>query len=297
MKKKLLKLIMSKLKNLIIVFFIICSIANNIYANSIPIHAINEHKVQIKQSNNCYLHENEENKLKKFFYLKKGLFINKWDHYLDVYNIFFEKYKNANSINLLEIGVFQGGSLELWKHYFGNKLKIVGVDIMPKLKILENKKNNIFIEIGDQSDPNFLNYLSKKHGPFDIIIDDGGHQMNEQIQSFQSLLKNVKEGGLYITEDLFSSYSDNPNWIGAGLKKQGTYVEFIKNIIDELNGFFYKNGITENTKLIKSMHFYPSLLIIERSNYPKLNYKNPKSIICGDYGIDHYISQRLQVNK
>ena len=82
--------------------------------------------------------------------------IHKWIHYFDIYERHFSRFRNKEVV-ILEIGVFQGGSLQMWKEYFGDKAKIYGVDIEPQCKTLEEENVKIFI--GSQSDRNFLRNL------------------------------------------------------------------------------------------------------------------------------------------
>ena len=65
------------------------------------------------------------------------------------------------------------------------------------------------IEFGDQADPMFLLDVAAKHGPFDVIVDDGGHKMYHQKNSFNTLWSQLVDGPLYIVEDTHRSY-----WLG-----------------------------------------------------------------------------------
>lgn len=96
------------------------------------------------------------NDLEKFFFFKKHQPISKWVHYFEAYDRFFSKYRGKD-ITVLEIGVYKGGSLQMWKNYFtmnGNMVKIYGIDINPDCKKLERKDVSIFI--GSQEDREFL---------------------------------------------------------------------------------------------------------------------------------------------
>jgi len=93
------------------------------------------------------------NDLEKYFRENDKRLIHKWVHYFDVYDRHFSRFRNKEIV-ILEIGVSQGGSLQMWKNYFGEKAKIFGIDIDPRCKDLE--EDNIKIFIGSQSDRNFL---------------------------------------------------------------------------------------------------------------------------------------------
>ena len=101
---------------------------------------------------------------------KSKKFSIKWSSYFQVYEKIFSKYKNKK-IKFVEIGVANGGSLFMWKKYFGKKAKIIGIDLNPNAKKLE--KNGFKIYIGNQSDKKFWDHFYKKEGKIDIILDDG----------------------------------------------------------------------------------------------------------------------------
>jgi hypothetical protein len=148
----------------------------------------------------------------------------------------YEKYlpfKRDQSISILEIGVLNGQSLLTWKDYFYES-KIVGLDINPDCKQFEDDKNNISIEIGSQVDHVFLNDVMREHGPFDMILDDGSHMNDHVIFSFEHLFQSVKSGGVYVVEDVSTSYYEV---YGGGRYKQGTMMEYFKSITDEVNFF------------------------------------------------------------
>ena len=92
----------------------------------------------------------------------------------------------------------------MWKNYFGKDAKIVGVDINPKCKELEEEQ--ISIEIGSQEDVAFWTKFKEKYPRVDILLDDGGHTMNQQIVTFREMFPHIKDGGLYMCEDCGTSY-------------------------------------------------------------------------------------------
>ena len=104
-------------------------------------------------------------------------------------------------ISLLELGVFTGESVKIWRDVFPNATKIVGVDINPDCKRYENPDKSIFIEIGDATNPVFIKYLNDKYGGFDIILDDASHTNKDVILSFEQLFPLMNDNGLYIVED------------------------------------------------------------------------------------------------
>lgn len=197
-----------------------------------------------------------------YFANNQGRYMLKWFHYFDVYERHFAAFRDKE-ITFLEIGVFHGGSMQMWKHYFGPKARIIGVDINPACKDFE--EDQITIEIGSQEDPAFLRGLAEKYGPFDIILDDGGHTMNQQLVSFDVLYPHVKRDGLYVCEDLHTSYWNG--W-GGGFRQPWTFIEFSKRLIDDLHAWHSHDPesfqVTPFTQSAFGLHFYDSILVIEK---------------------------------
>lgn len=199
--------------------------------------------------------------LEKYFKNNNQRLIHKWSHYFDIYNRHFSRYRNKPVI-ILEIGVFHGGSLQMWKDYFGNNIQIYGVDVNPECKSLE--EDNIEVFIGSQSDRNFLRALKSKIPQVDILIDDGGHTMRQQKATFEELFSHVKDDGIYLCEDTHSSYQIG---YGGGLKRRGTFIEFSKSFIDYLHAYHSdQSWFKPNyfTKGVDSVHYYDSIVVIEK---------------------------------
>jgi SAM-dependent methyltransferase len=116
------------------------------------------------------------------------------------YEHMFENYRDKQ-IKYLEIGVYNGGSLLAMNETFHNNKLIVGVDINPECKKYEDPSKNIFVEIGDGTDYNFIKMINKKYGPFDIILDDGSHNNKDVIKTFERFFPLLNDNSLYIVED------------------------------------------------------------------------------------------------
>jgi 23S rRNA U2552 (ribose-2'-O)-methylase RlmE/FtsJ len=201
------------------------------------------------------------NDLEAYFNENKKRVIDKWDHYFDIYERHFSKYQNKDIV-VVEIGIYHGGSLQMWKHYFGDKAKIYGIDINPNCKQAEEK--NIKVLIGSQSDRDFLKKAINEIPPIDILIDDGGHTMQQQIVSFKELFGHIKPDGVYLCEDLHTSYWEI---YGGGFKRKGSFIEYSKNLIDELNAFHSREDsfkISSFTTSVNCMYYYDSVLVIEK---------------------------------
>jgi len=196
--------------------------------------------------------------------------IHKWVHYFPVYERYFSRFVN-HSLVFLEIGVSKGGSLQMWKRYFGPFATIVGIDIDPACQSLEEKQ--VHVRIGDQSDPAFLQGVVDEFGPFDVILDDGSHIMRHVCASFHYLYDFVKEGGIYVIEDLHTAYM--PDYEG-GLKKEDTFIEKSKKFWEELNG-----NSDEVGKTTYSIDYYDSMIVLQKMNNAmrvmlELSKDNPK---------------------
>jgi hypothetical protein len=202
------------------------------------------------------------NDLEKYFYSNTGNLIHKWKHYFEVYERHFSKYRGTDVV-MVEFGVFQGGSLQMWKNYFGPKAKIYGIDINPKCKMLE--EDQVEILIGDQEDRGFLRSLTKLIPRVDILLDDGGHTMKQQITTFEELFPHVDKNGVYLCEDLLTSYRPN---FGGGYKDPASYIEYSKNFIDQLNAWHTHTpetlSVNDFTRTAHSLHYYDSILVIEK---------------------------------
>jgi ubiquinone/menaquinone biosynthesis C-methylase UbiE len=207
------------------------------------------------------------NDLEKYFTENKGRLISKWKHYFEIYDNHFSRFRGTD-VHVVELGVYQGGSLQMWKNYFGPNAKIFGVDINPLCKQFEEDQIKIFT--GDQEDRKFLKGLAEQIPRIDILIDDGGHTMNQQINTFEELFFHIGPNGVYLCEDLHTSYW--PEW-GGGYKDSGTYIEYSKRFIDQIHAWHSRQtdklNVTDFTRSVHSLHYYDSILVIERKPIEK----------------------------
>ena len=171
--------------------------------------------------------------------------IHKLVNYFDEYDFMLRDYLDRE-ISLLEIGVQNGGSLAMWKKYFP-KAHITGIDINPDCARF--RENGVNICIGSQSDADFLKTVNDEYGPFDIMIDDGGHTMNQQLTSFNTLFPLLKDGGIYSIEDLHTSY-----WRKFGF---GGTVRRIKKLIDDIHYWAPQQSRANLRQRIKNKLFSP----------------------------------------
>lgn len=201
------------------------------------------------------------NDLEKYFEANNGRLIHKWMHYFEIYDRHLSKFRGTD-VHVLEFGVSQGGSLQMWKDYFGPQCRIFGVDINPHCKAFEEDQVRIFI--GDQEDRQFVRSLALIVPRVDILIDDGGHTMRQQIVTFEELFDRISANGVYLCEDLHTSYW--PEW-GGGYRRRNTFIEYSKRFIDGLHAWYSKSSaltVTDFTRSAYSLHYYDSVLVIEK---------------------------------
>jgi SAM-dependent methyltransferase len=189
-----------------------------------------------------------------------GRIVHKWTHYFPIYERHFSRFKNTSCV-ILEIGCGQGGSLQLWKRYFGPHADIVGVDIEPACKEFEEDQIRVFI--GDQSDPVFLNRLLDEIAEPDVIIDDGSHVMAHLNASFDVLYPRLAKNGVYLVEDLHTAYWEE---YGGGYLKPGSFIERCKSLVDSLNAHHSRGSVAvdEFARSTMSMHFHDSVVVFEK---------------------------------
>ena len=199
--------------------------------------------------------------------------------FLEIYENYFEKLRN-NELNILEIGVENGDSLRIWSSFFVNS-KICGIDIVKKNFIIKNCE----IFCGSQSDSNFLLEIINKYKYFDIIIDDGSHQSKDIIFSFNYLFDHLKDGGLYVIEDLQTSYQPRYGGSRFKLNKTNTSMNFVKSLADSINyetddkPFFKKKKFDGK---VKSISIHQNIAFIKKGVSKNYFYGNLKKNTLSD---------------
>lgn len=206
-----------------------------------------------------------DNFLHGYFLNNSGKRLHKWVHYFDVYQRHFERFR-GKSPTIVEIGVFGGGSLEMWKSYFGPGAKIIGVDINPSCK--QHESENVEIFIGSQDNPDIINEILEKYPNIDIVLDDGSHIMHHMIATFNLLYHKVNSYGVYMIEDTHTCYS--PKY-GGGVKVEGSFMEFVKNKMDEINAVHSQGKIpvSDLTRSTDYISCYDSIVVFEKKPQSK----------------------------
>ncbi len=182
----------------------------------------------------------------------------KCDTYFQTYEEMFNSYV-GKKITFVEIGVLQGGSLFMWKEYFGKNARIIGIDLHPNAKELE--KHGFEIYIGSQSDKNFWKSFYSKVGKIDILLDDGGHVNDQQIITLGESINNINDDGIIVTEDVHTSYFKK-----FGNPSKYSFINYSKYLVDVVNSRYPEIKNKKNNdfrKKIYSVSFYESIVAIK----------------------------------
>ena len=161
------------------------------------------------------------------YFKESKLHTSKGNTFFPVYEELFSKYR-GKKITFVEIGVKWGGSLFMWKNYFGSSARVIGVDFDSDTKKLEKYGFEIFI--GDQSSKKFWDSFFSKVGKIDILLDDGGHTNENQILTLNNTVNNINDDGLILIEDTLSSYNKkffNPS--------RYSFINYSKFLVDDIN--------------------------------------------------------------
>nr|WP_314483588.1 class I SAM-dependent methyltransferase [uncultured Pseudomonas sp.] len=201
-------------------------------------------------------------KLIDFYKHHKGLVSDKWSSYLPEYQRIFSKFKRKK-ISLLEIGIQNGGSLEIWANYFSHAELILGCDINEECGKLNYTSPAISFVIGDITQECTLHrILAYSNSGFDIVIDDGSHSSQDIINAFLLLFSQIKPGGLFVAEDLHCSYWSEFN---GGLSNAASSMNFFKAISDVINFEHWRVGCSrsEHMESLFPMYDLPAVKNLE----------------------------------
>lgn len=212
------------------------------------------------------------NDLKRFFETRnEGHGIWKWTHYFDIYDRHFSRFRGTE-VHILEIGIYSGGSLEMWKDYFGPKARIYGVDIEPACRAYEDESVRVFI--GDQADRGFWRRFKTQVQHVDIVVDDGGHQPEQQIVSFEELLPHLRPGGVYLCEDLTSRSNRFSSYIYGFASNLNGSQRWERNSDNQERSLVC--GVTALQSAVRSVHLYPFVTVVEKTDAPIHEFVAPK---------------------
>lgn len=166
--------------------------------------------------------------------------------YIPIYDNLFRNIR-GNKLKLLEFGVRYGASLLLWHDAFP-KAQIYGVDKDNKSwKKFARKLDRVKVFIGNQTDEEFLKREVIPNAPFDVIIDDCGHEPANQMKCFETMYPHLAARGYYVIEDCWHSYHGDP---GKETNTPRIMAGLIDHIYTDLN--------------ILSLQFYYNLCVIQK---------------------------------
>ena len=179
----------------------------------------------------------------------------KIDSYFAVYDQLFERFKDKKNLTLVEIGVLNGGSLIMWREFFGPEARIIGIDASPTATTMRERGFEIYI--GDQGcEASWRDFFSQV-GSIDILIDDGGHTNKQQITTVASALPHINDGGLIIVEDIGTSYL--PQY---GNPSRYSFMRFCERIVEKIQArsSLATAKINSFSESVFSVNFYESMV-------------------------------------
>ena len=177
----------------------------------------------------------------------------KHSNYFWIYDNLLNKFQGTDVV-FLEIGVLNGGSLFMWREYFGSNARIIGIDNNPEA--LKWKEYGFEIFIGDQSDELFWDEIIKSIGKIDVALDDGGHTYLQQIVTVNKLLSCINENGLIIIEDTHTSYTN-----GFGSQKY-SFIRYAFKLVNDINLRHFNSLAETKRKYISSISFFESIVAL-----------------------------------
>lgn len=211
-----------------------------------------------------------DNPLRSYFDAhREGPGIWKWTHYFDIYHRHFQRFVGTD-VHVVEIGVYSGGSLQMWRDYFGPECRITGVDIAEECRAYESDRTRI--AIGDQADRDFWASFRAASPRVDILIDDGGHTPEQQMVTVEEMLPHLAPGGVYVCEDIHGRGSH--------------FAAFMQMAADALNAAVRparapEEGVpvyvpTGFQAAVRSISFYPFAVVIEKNAHEVKTLTAPK---------------------
>lgn len=210
----------------------------------------------------------------------------KFEHYFPLYERYLGHFRNK-APRILEIGVRFGGSAKMWTEYFGPGTEIVGVDIAAE----PGAEQYLDLVAGDQGSAEFWDSFAETHGKggFDIIMDDGSHENAHQILTLKKVFPLLRDGGVFLCEDVHTSYYHGVRVQGGGYRNPASFMEFAKKIADVINEKHtrYAIGVGPTPKgphvdaamvarfdRASGLHVHDSMVVIETAALPTLQRVN-----------------------
>lgn len=175
----------------------------------------------------------------------------KWRHYFEIYERHFARFV-GQEVHVVEVGIYSGGSLPMWRQYFGDRCRIYGVDIEPACRAYERDGVQVFI--GDQADPAFWAEFRRQVPAVDILIDDGGHKPHQQIATLEAMLPHIRSGGVYVCEDIHGPF-----------QPFHAFVDGLSRPLHAVNDAGTPTARNALQRHVGSVHRYPLVTVIEKT--------------------------------
>lgn len=223
-----------------------------------------------------------------------GKVSDKWDLYIEVYDRIFEPWRDR-PVTLVEVGVQNGGSLEIWPRYFVNGERFIGCDVDPRCASLVFDDPRVSLLVANANSDAGVRGIRERAQDWDLFIDDGSHTSQDIIFSFCNYFPYLKPGGLHVIEDLHCSY-----WAayGGGTRRPDSSMAFLKLLADIINREHWRDGTMVDDLLapffpgsvrppaalfadVLSVSFYNSLCVVEKRASGQPTGLGPR-IVVGD---------------
>ncbi|MCA0870196.1 class I SAM-dependent methyltransferase [Seohaeicola saemankumensis] len=190
----------------------------------------------------------------------KGVVVHKWHHYIPIYERYFAQFRDR-PVRFLEIGVNKGGSLQMWRRYFGEAATLYGIDINPECAQFDGQAGQV--RIGSQADPEFLNGVVDEMGGIDLVLDDGSHRMPHVRASFEVLYPRLETGGVYMIEDLHTAYYPK---FGGGYRSRDNFFVFARELVDDMHQWYHNKGLRHEAYggHVSGLHIHDSIAVIDK---------------------------------
>ncbi len=225
----------------------------------IPAHDVRPYFLNVNAADAARAASND---MEKIFYTHAGRRSVKWHHYLEVYDRFLSRFRDT-PVRILEIGVQDGGSLQIWRKYLGRKAVIFGIDIDARCRAFDDAE--ACVRIGSQNDPDFLREVVREMGGVDIVVDDGSHVAEHQATSFRTLFPLLETGGVYLCEDVQTSY-----WRvyhNGGYQRPGTFIELTKQMLDDMHAWYHDEPqklLPDIASTVFGVSVFDGIVVIEK---------------------------------
>ena len=199
------------------------------------------------------------------FVNNKDVLVHKWHHFFPIYELYFSAWRNR-PLRFLEIGVSEGGSLQMWRRFFGEEAVIFGIDINPDCAALNGRDGQV--RIGSQADSSFLESVLQEMGGVDVVLDDGSHRMDHVLATLQYLMPRLADGGIYMIEDLHTAYWPR---FGGGYRSADNFFNVVRRITDDMHHWYHKKPMQypEISSHCRAIHTYDSIVVLEKGELLK----------------------------